>query len=280
MVTVSARRELVRFGQARGLSERHALRMAGMSASLLRYRRREDRNQVLRQRIVDLAHRHRRHGYRMIHLRLRQEGLAVNLKRVRRLYREELLMVRRRKRKKVALADRQPLLRPSRQNEVWSVDFVFDRLADGRSLKCLTVVDDCTHEAVAVHPDRSMSGAYVARILDRLKQERGLPKVIRSDNGSEFCGKAMMIWAHENGVALRFIEPGKPNQNAYVESFNGRLRDECLNEHWFTSLTHARALIETWRRDYNEYRPKKDLGGLPPAIYAARLAARSASETA
>jgi transposase InsO family protein len=148
-------------------------------------------------------------------------------------------MVRRRKRKKVALADRQPLLRPSRQNEVWSVDFVFDRLADGRSLKCLTVVDDCTHEAVAVHPDRSMSGAYVARILDRLKQERGLPKVIRSDNGSEFCGKAMLIWAHENGVALRFIEPGKPNQNAYVESFNGRLRDECLNEHRFASLTHA-----------------------------------------
>ena len=254
MVTVSARRELVRFGQARGLSERHALRMAGMSAGVLRYRRREDRNQVLRQRIVDMAHRHRRHGYRMIHRRLRQEGMPVNLKRVRRLYREEQLMVRRRKRKKVALADRQPLLRPSRQNEVWSVDFVFDRLADGRSLKCLTVVD-------------------------RLKQERGLPKVIRSDNGSEFCGKAMMIWAHENGVALRFIEPGKPNQNAYVESFNGRLRDECLNEHWFTSLTHARALIETWRRDYNEHRPKKDLGGLPPAIYAARLAARSATET-
>ncbi|HEY8834397.1 MAG TPA: IS3 family transposase [Chthoniobacterales bacterium] len=280
LVTVSARRELVRFGQARGLSERRALRMAGISASLFRYRRREDRNQVLRQRIVDMAHRHRRHGYRMIHLRLRQEGLAVNLKRVRRLYREEQLMVRRRKRKKVVLADRQPLLRPSRQNEVWSVDFVFDRLADGRSLKCLTVVDDCTHEAVAVHPDRAMSGTYVARILDRLKHERGLPKVIRSDNGSEFCGKAMMIWAHENGVALRFIEPGKPNQNAYVESFNGRLRDECLNEHWFTSLTHARALIETWRRDYNEYRPKKDLGGLPPAIYAARLATRSATETA
>lgn len=158
MVTVSARRELVRFGQTRGLSERHALRMVGMSASVLRYRRQEDRNPVLRKRIVDLAHRHRRYGYRMIHLRLRHEGLAVNVKRVRRLYREEQLMVRRRKRKKVAAGDRQPLLRPSRQNEVWSVDFVFDRLADGRSLKCLTVVDDCTHEAVAVYPDRAMSG--------------------------------------------------------------------------------------------------------------------------
>ncbi len=273
MVTVSARRELVRFGQARGLSERHALRMVKMSPSLLRYRRREDRNRVLRQRIVDLAHQHRRYGCRMIHLRLRLEGTAVNLKRVRRLYREEQLMVRRRKRKKVALADRQPLLRPSRQNEVWSIDFVFDRLADGRSLKCLTVVDDCTHEAVAIHPDRAMSGAYVARILEEVKHERGLPKVIRSDNGREFCGRAMLTWAHENGVALRFIEPGKPNQNAYVESFNGRLRDECLNEHWFTSLAHARVLIEAWRRDYNEHRPKKGLGGLPPAVYAARLRA-------
>jgi len=113
----------------------------------------------------------------------------------------------------------------------------------------------------------------VTRILDCVKAERGLPKVIRSDNGSEFCGRAMLTWAHENGVLLRFIEPGKPNQNAYVESFNGRLRDECLNEHWFTSLASARALIEAWRRDYNEQRPKKDLGGLPPAIYAARLAA-------
>jgi putative transposase len=254
--------------------------MIGMSASLLRYRRREDRNQVLRQRIVDMAHRHRRYGYRMIHLRLRHEGLVVNLKRVRRLYREEKLMVRRRKRKKVAVGDRQPLLRPSRQNEVWSVDFVFDRLADGGSLKCLTVVDDCTHEAVAVYPDRAMSGAYVARILDRVKHERGLPKVIRSDNGREFCGRAMMIWAHENGVALRFIEPGKPNQNAYVESFNGRLRDECLNEHWFTSLTQARDLIEAWRQDYNEHRPKKDLSGLPPAEYAMQLASRATPGTA
>ena len=132
---------------------------------------------------------------------------------------------------------------------------------------------------MAIQPDRAISGAYVARILDRFKHVRGLPKVIRSDNGKEFCGKAMLTWAHENGVALRFIEPGKPNQNAYVESFNGRLRDECLNEHWFTSLAHARDLVEAWRTDYNEHRPKKDLGGLPPAIYAARLAARTERET-
>ena len=227
----------------------------------------------LRERIVALAHRHRRHGYRMIHLRLTQEGWAVNLKRVRRLYREQNLMVRRRKRKKVGPGERQPLVRPARANEVWSVDFVFDRLASGRSLKCLTVVDDATQEAVAVMPDTAISGVYVTRILDELKANRGLPKVIRSDNGREFCGRAMAIWAHENGVLLRFIEPGKPNQKA-VESFNGRLRDECLNEHWFTTLPHARAVIEEWRRDYNERRPKKHLGGLPPAVYAAHMAAQ------
>lgn len=253
------------------MSERRALKLVGMSPSVLRYERKDDGNGELRECIVAMAHRHRRHGYRMIHLRLCQAGWRVNLKRVRRLYRQENLMVQKRKRKKVALSDRQPLIRPSRANEVWSMDFVFDRLADGRSLKCLTVVDDATHESVTITPDTAISGAYVARILERIKHERGLPKVIRSDNGKEFCGRAMAIWAHENNVALRFIEPGKPNQNAYVESFNGRLRDECLNEHLFASLAHARLVIEDWRRDYNEDRPKKDLGGVPPAVYALRL---------
>ena len=253
------------------MSERRALKLVGMSPSVLRYERRDDGNGELRERIVALAHRHRRHGYRMIHLRLRQEGWRVNIKRVRRLYRQENLMVHKRKRKKGTLGERQPLIRPSRANEVWSMDFVFDRLADGRSLKCLTVVDDATQESVTIAPDTAISGTYVTRLLERIKVERGLPKVIRSDNGREFCGRAMAIWAHANNVALRFIEPGKPNQNAYVESFNGRLRDECLNEHWFTSLAHARVVIEEWRLDYNEQRPKKDLGGVPPAVYAARL---------
>lgn len=271
MVAVPARRDLVRFAKSRGLSERRALKLAGMSASVFRYEPRPDGNGPLREEIVHLAHRHRRHGYRMIHLRLRHKGWQVNLKRVRRLYREAQLMVKSRKRKKVPLSDRQPLVRPGRANEVWSMDFVFDRIADGRALKCLTVVDDATHESVTIHPDTAISGTYVTRILDRIKADRGLPKVIRSDNGREFCGRAMATWAHENGVSLRFIEPGKPNQNAYVESFNGRLRDECLNEHWFTSLAHARVVIEAWRRDYNEQRPKKDLGGLPPAVFASNL---------
>ncbi|WP_146010513.1 integrase core domain-containing protein, partial [Dyella sp. AD56] len=147
----------------------------------------------------------------------------------------------------------------------------FDRTAEGRVIKCLTVVDDATHESVVIEVERAISGAGVARVMDRLALTRGLPKIIRSDNGKEFCGKAMVVWAHERGVQLRLIEPGKPNQHAYIESFNGRLRDECLNEHWFPSLLHARTEIETWRREYNEERPKKALGGLTPADYAKQL---------
>jgi transposase InsO family protein len=256
----------------RGLSERRALRAARMSASAFRYVPAPDRNVELRQDIVALAHRHKRYGVGMIHLKLRQAGKVVNYKRVERLYQEAKLQVRRRKRKKVLVGDRQPLYRPQAANEVWSMDFVFDRTAEGRSLKCLTIVDDATHEAVAVEVERAFSGSGVARVLDRLALSRGLPQIIRSDNGKEFCGKAMVQWAHQRGVLLRLIEPGKPNQNAYIESFNGRLRDECLNEHWFVNLLQARAVIETWRREYNEERPKKALGGMTPEAYAKHLA--------
>lgn len=271
MVSAPARRELVRQMIDKGLSERRSLAVAGMSASAYRYAPRPDHNVDLRQRIVALAQRHKRYGVGMIHLKLRQTGLLVNYKRVERLYQEAKLQVRRRKRKKVPVAERQPLARPKAANEVWSMDFVFDRTAEGRVLKCLTVVDDATHEAVVIEVERAISGTGVTRVMDRLAQTRGLPKVIRSDNGKEFCGKAMVTWAHERGVQLRLIEPGKPNQNAYIESFNGRLRDECLNEHWFPSLLHARAEIERWRREYNEERPKKALGGLTPAAYAKQL---------
>jgi transposase InsO family protein len=206
----------------KGLSERRSLAIAGMSASAYRYATRPDRNGELRQRILALAQRHKRYGVGMIHLKLRQAGLLVNYKRVERLYQEAKLQVRRRKRKKVPVAERQPLARPEAANEVWSMDFVFDRTAEGRVLKCLTVVDDATHEAVVIEVERAISGKGVTRVMDRLALSRGLPKVIRSDNGKEFCGKAMVTWAHERGVQLRLIEPGKPNQNAYIESFNGR----------------------------------------------------------
>lgn len=246
--------------------------MVRMSASALRYEPRPDRNVELRERILALAQRHKRYGVGMLHLKLRQAGVLVNYKRVERLYQEAKLQVRRRKRKKVPAGERQPLMRPKAANQVWSMDFVFDRTAEARVIKCLVIVDDATHEAVAIEVERAISGHGLTRVLDRLALARGLPRVIRTDNGKEFCGKVMVSWAHQRGVELRLIEPGKPNQNAYVESFNGRLRDECLNEHWFTSLLHARTAIETWRREYNEERPKKALGGLTPAAYAKQLA--------
>jgi len=264
----------------RGLSERRALAAVRMSASTLRYAPAPDRNAELRARIIALAHRHRRYGAGMIHLKLRQAGEGVNHKRVHRLYVAERLQIRRRRRKKVPVADRQPLVKPTAPNEVWSADFVFDRTAEGRVLKCLAIVDDATTEAVAIIPARALGGLAVTRVLDRLALTRGLPQVLRTDNGLEFCGRALLTWAHERCVTLRLIEPGKPNQNAYVESFNSRFRDECLNEHWFTSLAHAEVVIEAWRREYNDERPKKGLGGLTPAAYARRLIRETSTVTA
>lgn len=275
MVTAPVRRELVRWMQTKGLTERLGLAIVSMSASSLRYEPRPDRNGALRARIVALAQRYRRYGVGMIHLKLRQAGELVNYKRVERLYRLEKLHIRRRRRKKIPVADRQPLIRPAQANEVWSMDFVFDRVASGRTLKCLVITDDATHEAVAIVPEHTIGGDHLTRILDGICSQRGQPVVMRSDNGPEFTGKSMLTWAHRNGIALRLIEPGKPNQNAYVESFNGRLRDECLNEHWFTSLAHARAVIETWRREYNEERPKGALGGLTPTQFAKKLAIKA-----
>ena len=271
-MTATARRGLVRHLVGKGLSERRSLAVVRMSASAYRDAPRPDRNIEVRARILALAQRHKRYGVGMIHLKLKQEGMLVNYKRVERLYQEAKLQVRRRRRKKVLPGKRQPLARPTAANEVWSMDFVFDRTAEGRAIKCLTIVDDATHEAVVIAVERAISGLGVTRVLDRLARSRGLPQVIRADNGKEFCGKAMVTWAYERGVQLRLIQPGKPNQNAYVESFNGRLREECLNEHWFPSLLHARAEIERWRREYNEERPKKALGGLTPSAFAKQLA--------
>ena len=261
--------------QGKGLSQRHGLRIVSMSASALRYEPQPDRNAVLRARILQLAQRHRRYGAEMIQLKLCQAGWKVNHKRVERLYRLEQLQVRRRRRKKVPVGERQALIRPQAANQVWSMDFVFDRVAGGRAIKCLAIVDDATHEAVAIVPEHCIGGEHLTRLLDQICAQRAKPTVIRSDNGPEFTGKAMLTWAHRNGIALKLIEPGKPNQNAYVESFNGRLRDECLNEHWFVSLAHAKTEIERWRREYNEERPKKSLGGLTPALYAKQLAAKA-----
>jgi len=271
MVTAPVRRAVVPAMVTRGLSERRALAVLRMSASSLRYRPAPDQNVSLRARIVALAHRHRRYGAGMVYLKLRQAGVIANHRRIDRLYAEARLQMQRRRRKKVPVADRQPLVRPQQPNEGWSADFVFDRTAEGRVLKCLTIVDDGTTEAVAATPARALGGLAVTRILDRLAIERGLPTILRTDNGPEFCIRAMLTWAYDRGVTLHLIEPGKPNQNAYIESFNGRFRDECLNEHWFTSVPHAQTIIEAWRREYNDERPKKALGGLTPAAYARQL---------
>lgn len=279
MVSAPARRDLVRYMVGKGLSERRALQAIRMSPSAFRYQPVPDRNASLKEKIIALAQRHRRYGAGMIYLKLRQAGEIVNHKRVDRLYAEAGLQVRRRKRKKIPVADRHPLERPLAANQVWSMDFVFDRTAEGRSIKNLTVVDDATHEAVAIVPERAMGGNQLVRVLEQLAKTRGLPKAIRTDNGKEFCSRAMLMWAHARGVQLFLIEPGKPNQNAYVESFNGRFRDECLNEHWFTSLQQARVIIDAWRREYNEERPKRSLGGLTPAAYAKSLSQKSATLT-
>lgn len=279
MVSAPSRRDLVRYLIDKGLSERRSLRVMGMSPSSFHYQPVADRNSALKERIIALAQRHRRYGAGMIYLKLRQSGMVVNHKRVDRLYAEAGLQVRRRKRKKIPAADRHPLERPLAANQVWSMDFVFDRTAEGRVIKNLTVVDDATHEAVAIVPERAMGGQQLVRILDQLAKTRGLPKAIRTDNGKEFCSRALLTWAHARGVQLFLIEPGKPNQNAYIESFNGRFRDECLNEHWFTSIRHAQVVIEAWRREYNEERPKKSLGGLTPAAYAKTLIQKSVKLT-
>jgi putative transposase len=227
----------------RGLTERRALTVIHMSAAALRYVPRPDPDPSLRDRIVALAHRHRRYSADMIYLKLRQEGRVVNHKRVDRLYAEARLPVRRRRRKKVPwpIVSRSP--GPRRRTRCGRRTSSSIARPRGRVLKCLTIVDDATTEAVAIAPARALGGRPVTRVLEALAITRGVPQVRRTDNGLEFCGRAMLTWAHSRGVTLRLIEPGKPTQNAYIESFKGRFRDECLNEHWFTSLAHAQVVI-------------------------------------
>ena len=268
MVTAEQRRTAVTHAmEAAGISERRACRFTGFARSSQRYQARRPRRDELRARLQTLALLRPRWGYRRLYVLLRREGCRVNRKLVHRLYREEGLAVRRRKRKRVAVP-RAPLAPPERANERWSVDFVSDALADGRKFRALTIVDDFTRESPAIEVDFSLPGARVIRTFERLAAVRGLPRSIVLDNGPEFAGLALDVWAHQRGVTLAFIQPGKPVQNAYIESFNGRFRDECLNESWFLSLADAREIIEAWRRDYNEARPHSGLAGQTPAELA------------
>ncbi len=265
------------------ISERRACGLVGISRTVLHYEPKvqQPENAVLQGRIVELAHVRRRFGYRRIHALLRREGVEANHKRVFRLYQEAGLAVRRRRKRHGVAVEREKLELPSRPNEVWSMDFVSDALAGGRRIKALTIVDDFTKESVDIVADHGISGQYVTRVLDRAVRFRGLPAAIRTDQGPEFTGHALDQWAYRNGVQLKLIQPGKPTQNAYIESFNGRFRDECLNEHWFTSLAEARILIAAWRRDYNENRPHSALDYQTPAEFAAscRSGEPTSSET-
>jgi putative transposase len=248
-----------------GLSERRACRLVGIGRSTLRYRSRpRPEEESLRRRLRELAAVRPRFGYRRLHVLLRREGVIVNHKRIERLYREEGLAVRRRNRKRVARDGRERAAAPARPNQQWGVDFISDALAWGRRIRLFTVVDVFTREALAIEVDTSLPGGRVVRVLERLVLERGAPDEIVLDNGPELTGKAVDQWAYERGVWRRFIEPGKPFQNAFVESFHGRLRDECLDRHWFVGLNDARHTIEAWRQDYNQSRPHSALGYRPP----------------
>lgn len=251
-----------------GCSARWACRVVGLAASTWHYHPRRDPQPTLRARLRELAEAKRRYGCPRLIVLLRREGWHVNHKRVERLYREEGLQVRRRRRKRVAVA-RQRLPAPTQPRERWSVDFVHDTLADGRVFRCLTIVDDCTRECPAIEVAFGIPGARVVQVLERLALTPGLPRALLMDNGPEFAGTTLDQWAHQHGVRLEFIQPGKPVQNAFVESFNGKFRDECLSEQWFLSVWDARQAIETWRREYNEQRPHSALGQQTPREFAA-----------
>jgi putative transposase len=269
MVGPQAKRE----GVAELMTERHfgvtrACGLIGISRSLYGYCSCRPTSVVLRERIGQIAAAKRRYGYRRIYLRLRREGWEVNRKRVYRLYREAGLAVRRRKRKRIGLVERKPLPKPIAANLSWSMDFVSDGLANGRRLRCLNIVDDCTRECLAIEVDTSITGTRVKRVLEQLADTRGLPESITVDHGPEFEGQVLDSWAYQANVQLSFIRPGKPNDNAYIESFNGKFRDECLNEHWFITMAQARRLIEAWRIEYNTERPHSSLGNLTPEEFA------------
>jgi putative transposase len=254
----------------KGYSQRRACVLIGIAPKTYRYVSSRADDAVVRERLCTLARQRRRFGYRRLHILLRREGIALNHKKLFRLYREERLTVRRRGGRKRALGTRAPMALPQGPNQRWSLDFVSDVLVDGRRFRVLVIVDDFTRECLALVVDTSISGRRVARELDAIIAARKKPAMIVSDNGTELTSHAILHWQEERRVGWHYIAPGKPVQNAFVESLNGRFRDECLNEHVFRGLPMARRIIEAWRLDYNADRPHTSLGGLTPNEFAAR----------
>jgi len=260
-------------------SERRACRLVGIGRTSARYRTVRGGDAAVRARLRALAAERPRFGYRRLHALLRREGIIVNHKRVQRRYGEEDLAVRRRARKRLAREGRGAAPAPTRPDERWGLDFVSDALAGGRRIRLLSVLDLFTREALAIEVDVSLPAARVVAVLDRLARERGVPAELVLDNGPEVTGRALDGWAAQHAVRLRFIAPGKPSQNGFVESFNGRFRDECLDRTWFTSLADARATVEGWRLDYNGRRPHSALGYRTPDEIRAAFRATTTTTT-
>jgi putative transposase len=278
MVTPAAKREAVAHLQALlDVSERRACRVIDADRSSIRYRSRREDDGELREKLRDLAHQRRRFGYRRLHILLRREGVTINRKKTQRLYREEGLTVRRRKGRKRAVGTRTPPPVLALPNQRWSLDFVHDQMATGRRFRVLNVVDDVTRECLAAVPDTSISGKRVVRELTDLIAQRGKPGMIVSDNGTELTSNAVLAWCGEARVEWHYTTPGKPTQNAFVESFNGRMREELLNETLFMSLDHARVAIAEWVADFNAVRPHSSLGYATPAAFAAELEKQGAA---
>ena len=270
MVTpVVERQAVAHLCQAYEVSQRRACQVINADRTSMRYRSVRTDDADLRIRLRELAAVRRRFGYRRLLILLRREGALVNHKRLRRLYREERLQVRRRGGRKRALGTRAPLMLPQGPNQRWSLDFVSDTLTDSRRFRMLAVVDDFTRECLALVADTSLTGVRVGRELDAVITRRGRPLSIVSDNGTELTSMAILRWSQDARVEWHYIAPGKPTQNAFIESFNGRLRDELLNETLFRSLDHAREALADWKEDYNNFRPHSALSNMAPAIYAA-----------
>jgi transposase InsO family protein len=274
MVGPAAKREgVAHLRAAMGLSERRACTLVDADRATIRYRSRRAPDTELREQIRDLANERKRFGYRRLFILLRQGGEPSGINRIYRLYREEGLAVRKRRARRRAVGARAPILVEAKANARWSLDFVHDQFAHGRRFRILNIVDDVTRECLAAIPDTSISGRRVARELTSLIERRGKPDMIVSDNGTEFTSNAMLSWAQEHQVVWHFIAPGKPMQNGFCESFNGRMRDELLNETLFLGLDHAREKIATWVDDFNHLRPHSALAYQTPAAFAANLSA-------
>jgi putative transposase len=271
MVTPAAKRQAVKTLQDDyEVSARRAQTVVGLSRGTAHYQPHRN-DEALREALRRLASERRRFGYRRLAVMLRREGHGYNLKKIYRLYREEGLAVKRRKGRKRAIGTRLPLPRPDKINQIWSLDFISDALTDGRRFRILGIMDQCSRECLTLAADTSIGGVRVVRELAALVRQQGKPSCIVSDNGTELTSRAVLQWAQDNNIEWHYITPGKPTENGYTESLNGKIRDECLNEHLFMSLAHARHLIEAWRQDYNNIRPHSSLGYQTPTAFRVSL---------